>query len=88
MIAQVIPWLEMIAFGIIGAGIILVILGIWLMSRSTGRTSSEVKRESKGIVFIGPIPLVWGYSRRTQGILFIIAMIILIAWLVWWNGFN
>jgi uncharacterized protein (TIGR00304 family) len=83
MISQTLSGIEMLAYGIIIAGILVVILGIWFMFNSNEEQGTEVKRESKAIVFIGPIPLVWGYSRRTQGILFVIALTIFIIWILW-----
>ena len=81
MVSQTISGIEMVAYGIIIAGVLLVIIGFWFMFNSKGERTSEVKHESKAIVFIGPIPLVWGYSRRTQVILFLIALSIFVIWL-------
>ncbi|MFW9848694.1 MAG: DUF131 domain-containing protein [Candidatus Thorarchaeota archaeon] len=80
MIAQNIPQLEFIAYGIITLGIIIVLIGFFLMNRSAKNGESGTKMETKAIVFIGPIPLVWGFSRKTQGILCIVALAVLITW--------
>ena len=80
MLAQTISGIELFAYGIIIAGIVMVILGFVLSSRSNENTNEGVKRESKGIIFLGPIPLVWGYSRKTQGVLFVIALVVFLSW--------
>ncbi|MHA1909793.1 MAG: TIGR00304 family membrane protein [Candidatus Thorarchaeota archaeon] len=88
MIIQIIPLIDLIAYGLVLTGIIIVLVGIWLMSRSSEKQSDDIKRESKAIIFIGPIPLVWGYSRRTQGILFIIALTLFLSWILWFYWLN
>ncbi len=82
MIAQNIPQLEFIAYGIIISGIVIVLIGFFLMNKSAKSQESSNKMETKAIVFIGPIPLVWGFSRRTQGILFILALAVVILWFI------
>ena len=80
MLTQTIPGIELFAYGIIITGVVLVILGLFLSSRFNEKVNEGVKRESKGIVFLGPIPLVWGYSRKTQGVLFVIALVVFLSW--------
>jgi uncharacterized protein (TIGR00304 family) len=42
----------------------------------------ETKRESKGIILLGPIPIVWGYGKQVWVIAAIIAIVLfLIFWL-------
>lgn len=60
---------------IIIAGILLVVLGFILTSRKAEQNETSV-RKTRAIVFIGPIPLVWGFSRRTQGFLALVAILI------------
>ncbi|MCK5152097.1 MAG: DUF131 domain-containing protein [Candidatus Thorarchaeota archaeon] len=80
MLSQIISGIELFAYGIIIAGVVLVILSLLLSSRSNENANEGVKRESKGIVFLGPIPLVWGYSRKTQGALFVILLVVFLSW--------
>ena len=80
MLTQTILGFELFAYGIIIAGVVLVFLGFVLSSRSNENANEGVKRESKGIVFLGPIPLVWGYSRKTQGALFVILLVVFLSW--------
>lgn len=72
---QVISQFPLLALIIIFAGIVLVVAGLVMMA--TERTyDSGVRRESKGIVLIGPLPLVWGYGGRAQRIAVIIAFLV------------
>ncbi len=39
---------------------------------------AEQRRESKGIILFGPIPIVWGYGKRVWIIAAIIALMLLL----------
>ena len=52
-------------FLVIG-GVLLIFLAIILTIRQQEGRPTEVKSESKGIIFIGPIPIVWGFGRGTR----------------------
>ncbi len=43
-----------------------------LMSSDFGDT--EQRRESKGIILLGPIPIVWGYGKKVWIIAAIVAL--------------
>lgn len=75
MLLQLVMTMQNIALMIILAGILLIILGFFLSSRRAGQNETSV-RKTRAIVFIGPIPLVWGFSRRTQAILALVAILI------------
>ena len=72
-----------IAVAMVIIGFILVALGMIQKFKDNEETDESNQRTSKGIVFIGPIPIVWGFSRRTQIILFIVAISLVLAWLFW-----
>ncbi len=75
MLLQLVMTMQDIALMIIIAGILLVVLGFILTSRKAEQNETSV-RKTRAIVFIGPIPLVWGFSRRTQGFLALVAILI------------
>lgn len=77
--AQIQSQIVLFALSIIIIGLILVCAGLFLSTRNQDKTQAT----SKGIVFIGPIPIVWGFSRRIQIILFIVAISFILAWLFW-----
>ena len=43
----------------------------------------EQRRESKGIILLGPIPIVWGYGKRVWVIAAIIAIILFLVAIYW-----
>jgi uncharacterized protein (TIGR00304 family) len=70
------------------AGIVLLLLGIviiiaaFLSMTSRDSQDKQVRRESKGVVLLGPIPIVWGYGARGWIIAAIIAISLFILVLV------
>ncbi len=80
MLLQLALTMQNIALLIILAGILLIVLGFLLSSRGVEQNETSV-RKTRAIVFIGPIPLVWGFSRRTQALLALIAILIFAAFL-------
>ena len=67
-------------------GLILIIIGIILIILSSIRMISRGKGESAGLILIGPIPIIWGTSRKifaiTTLITALIIFIILISWIL------
>jgi uncharacterized membrane protein len=43
---------------------------------------SETRNQSKGVIFLGPIPIVWGYGRTGWMIAGVIGIIIALIWIV------
>ncbi len=70
------------------AGIVLLLLGIViifaaLLSMTTRENEDQkVHSESKGILLLGPIPIVWGYGRRGWAIAAVIAISLFLLALV------
>ncbi len=56
--------LDYIGWFLIIGGIILVFLGIIFSFRSTDDETVRTKTESKGIILLGPIPIVWGFGKK------------------------
>ncbi len=72
---QVVSQFPLLPLIIIFLGITLVVAGLVMMATERTR-GPEVRRESKGIVLIGPLPIVWGYGGRVQRIAIIIAFLV------------
>ena len=71
----------MLALVIIALGIVLVVAGLIVMA--TERTEySEMRPQSKGIVLIGPLPIVWGFGGKAQRIALIIAFLVFVICLM------
>ncbi|MFW9805731.1 MAG: DUF131 domain-containing protein [Candidatus Thorarchaeota archaeon] len=78
---QTLDFLDLLAWVLIILGAIIIISGIVSMLMSTSDEIGESKRESKGIILIGPIPIVWGYGKQTWVTVAIIAIaLFLIFW--------
>lgn len=62
------------------AGIALLLLGIviifaaFLSMTTRENEDQKVHSESKGILLLGPIPIVWGYGKRGWAIAAVIAI--------------
>ncbi|MCD6483252.1 MAG: DUF131 domain-containing protein [Candidatus Aenigmarchaeota archaeon] len=70
---------------LISAGLLLVFIGIILMVASMiyeGFKRREVKVEGGGVVFIGPIPIVFGTNEKMVYVSIVIALMILIYILI------
>ena len=71
------------------AGLVLVVAGIVLIVASSIALlrSSGGKCESSGVILIGPIPIIWGTSKRVVAIMgAVTAIIILLVVLSWLAG--
>ena len=74
-------------FGIIGLsliilGILAILLGVILMMRESDQGNTEVHRESKGIILLGPIPIVWGYGKRGWAVAIIVGIMLILVWIL------
>ncbi len=56
--------MQSIGWILIIGGIILVFLGIILSFRQTNDEPVQTRTESKGIILLGPIPIVWGFGKK------------------------
>jgi len=80
-------WLNMqladIGFMLILAGIVIVIIGFLLIFRGEpNKTDVKKKVDAGGVIFIGPIPIVFGTSKKIFIISLILATFILLLLLV------
>ncbi|MHA1588839.1 MAG: TIGR00304 family membrane protein [Candidatus Thorarchaeota archaeon] len=74
-------------FGIIGLslvilGILVILLGMTLMMRESDQGNTETRRESKGIILLGPIPIVWGYGKKGWAVAIIVGIILVLVWIL------
>ncbi len=79
---QTVDLLDLIAWALIIVGGVIIISGITSMLMGSEVARGEQKRESKGIILLGPIPIVWGYGRKTWILAAIVAVSLFIIVLV------
>jgi uncharacterized membrane protein len=58
-------FMDLIAWALVIVGIIIIISGIASAVMDSHTEVGEQRRESKGIILLGPIPIVWGYGKKT-----------------------
>ena len=68
---------------LIGAGIILILLGFLLVFVGTLVSAlGEGDVEGGGVIMIGPIPIVFGTSRGALTLVSILAVLLMLLWIV------
>ena len=80
IVIQTFNALQLLGFMILGLGILLILAGCLAMQREF--SDGEVRHESKGVIFIGPIPIVWGLGRRGWLVAGAIGVILLLIWII------
>lgn len=73
---------ESLGWLLIIGGILLIFLAIILSIRRNDDGTTRVKTESRGIFFLGPIPIVWGYGKGSKivSVIGIIAILVFILY--------
>jgi uncharacterized protein (TIGR00304 family) len=71
-----------IGLSLVVLGILAILLGVALMMRQSDQGNTEVQRESKGIILLGPIPIVWGYGKKGWAVAIIVGITLVLVWLV------
>ena len=74
--------LGIIGLSLVALGFLAILLGVISMMRQSDQGNTEVRRESKGIILLGPIPIVWGYGKKGWAIAIIMGIILVLAWFV------
>ncbi len=74
---------DLIAWALIIIGSVIIISGIVSMLMRSDIVNTEERGESKGIILLGPIPIVWGYGKRVWIIAAIIAISIFLVVILW-----
>jgi uncharacterized membrane protein len=81
-VIQTLNTLQLFGFLILGVGILLIVVGC-IAGRTEAKQSDEgVRTESKGVILLGPIPIVWGLGRRGWLVAGTIAVIIIVVWIL------
>jgi uncharacterized membrane protein len=60
------------------AGMILIVVGL-VMRNSAPDNEREIRTESKGVMLLGPIPIVWGFGKTGWIIAAIVAIGLFLA---------
>ena len=63
-------------------GIVLVCLYAFSGMQESLASDNEKKTQSKGVILLGPIPIVWGYGKKGWMIAGILAVVFLLVWIV------
>ena len=71
---QAVEFMDLLAWALIIVGAIIIISGIASMVMGSDFGGTEQRRESKGIILLGPIPIVWGYGKRVWIVAAIVAL--------------
>ena len=71
---QSVEFMDLLAWMLIISGVIIIISGIASMLMGSDFGGAEQRRESKGIILLGPIPIVWGYGKKVWIIAAIVAL--------------
>ena len=63
-------------------GILVIVLGTLIMALRSGK--EDLKIEGGGIVFIGPIPIIWGTTKAITKAMLILALVITVLLIVFY----
>jgi len=74
-------FIQVLGWALLILGIVCVIVAVGLAVLNSN-PSEERKTESKGIVLLGPIPIVWGYGVKGWLFAGIIGLILCLLWLL------
>jgi len=66
---------EIAALLLIAFGAIILIVGLVMTMKPGNSDSAHVERESKGVILLGPIPIVWGFGAKAQKVICVIAVL-------------
>jgi uncharacterized membrane protein len=75
--------INILAWTLIIIGSIIIISGIVSMIMKSHSESRVQGSESKGIILLGPIPIVWGYGKKAWVIAAIVAVSLFLLAILW-----
>ena len=75
--------MDLLAWALIILGSILIFSGIASMLIRSDIVGVEQKRESKGIILLGPIPIIWGYGKKTWILVAFVAIVLFLIVFIW-----
>ncbi len=58
--------MESVGWFLVIGGVLFIFLALILSFRHTDDGTTQLRTESKGIIFLGPVPIVWGYGKKTR----------------------
>jgi len=73
---QFFDFLQVLGITILVIGVMMILIGFFLSSRKSDMY--ETKKETKGFILIGPIPILYGASKQTQIALCLIGIFVVI----------
>ncbi|MFX1560988.1 MAG: DUF131 domain-containing protein [Promethearchaeota archaeon] len=74
---------DLVAWFLIILGCVIIISGIASILLRSDVEGMEQRRESKGVILLGPIPIVWGYGKKGWIVAAIVAITLFLIILVW-----
>ncbi|MGD9397328.1 MAG: DUF131 domain-containing protein [Candidatus Thorarchaeota archaeon] len=74
---------DLIAWALIIIGCIIIFSGIASMVMRSDIEGVEKRRESKGVILLGPIPIVWGFGKRGWIIAAVVAITLFLIVFFW-----
>jgi len=75
--------LSFIGFILIFVGAMLLVIGMTRrMAQSSGDGEQDREHKSRGVVLIGPIPIVWGFGNRGRLIMAVLFVLVMVVWLI------
>ena len=77
-------FMDLIAWALIIIGSIIILFGIFSMLTRVSNKNLEERKESKGIILLGPIPIVWGFGRKVWIVAAILAITLFLIAILWW----
>lgn len=80
---QSVESMDLLAWVLIIIGCVIILSGIASMLMRSDIDGVEQRRENKGIILLGPIPIVWGYGKKTWIIAAIVAVVLFLIVIIW-----
>ena len=77
-------FIESLGWFLVIGGVFLIFLAIILSFSRKEKESTQYITDSKGIIFLGPIPIVWGYGKKTKmiSVIGIVAILLFIVFVI------
>lgn len=78
-------FMNLLAWALIILGGIIILSGLASMLLHSDDEGVDHRTESKGIILLGPIPIVWGYGKKTWIVAAIVAITLTIIIIIWFS---
>lgn len=80
---QAVDFIDLVAWILIILGCFIIISGIASLIMRTDIGGAKQRSESKGVILLGPIPIVWGYGKRGWIVAAVVAITLFLILLLW-----